>query len=125
MANLLKTTTADNAPLDGSAGTGEQATVSDFLTLQSLTNFGAMTGALTLAWHALQKLSPQWFSALWVPFAFAAAWGVVSIAISWDGLKNSDSGKIDPGNFLGAVFIAVINTLVLASAVVGAVAATT
>ena len=118
MTNLLKTTTAESAPLDASGGAGEKPTVSNFLTVQSLTNFGAMTGAISVAWLALQNLAP-WLSPIWVPFVFAGIWGVISIVMSWDGLKNPE-GQRDVGSVLGAIFIAFINALVLASAVVGA-----
>ena len=122
MANLLKTATAADAPLDGSGGAADKATVSNFLTVQSLTNFGAMAGAISVAWLALQNLAP-WLSAVWVPFAFSAVWGAISVVMSWDGLKNRQTGKRDVGAVLGAIFIAVINCLVLASAVVGAAGA--
>jgi hypothetical protein len=48
----------------------------------------------------------------------------VSILISLDGLKKANSAKYDLGSVAGAIFIAVINSLVLASAVVGAAVAT-
>jgi hypothetical protein len=124
VASLFKTTTSADSPLDGSGGTQTKPWVSDFLTIQSLTNFAAMTGSITAAWHALQRLNPQLFSALWVPYAFAAVFGLVSILMSLDGLRKSGSTKLDFGSLLGAVFIAVINALVLASAVVGAAVAT-
>ena len=125
MSSLFKTTTSEGAPLDASRGdssNGQQ--VSDFLTIQSLTNFGAMTGAITLAWGALKTLSPQIFSAIWVPYVFALLFGLVSILMSIEGLKKGNGGKLDAGSVAGAVFIGVINALVLASAVVGASAAT-
>jgi hypothetical protein len=78
-----------------------------------------MTGSISAAWHALQRLNPQLFSPLWVPYAFAGIFGLVSILISLDALTKSGSPKLDPGNVLGAAFIAVINALVLAGAVVG------
>ena len=120
ITNLLKTTTGGASPLDASSGTEEKPTVSDFLTIQSLTNFAAMTGSITAAWRALQRLNSGVFSALWVPYAFAGVFGLISILISLDGLKKAGSTKLEWGDFLGAVFIAVINALVLASAVVGA-----
>jgi hypothetical protein len=47
--------------------------------------------------------------------------------MSWDGFKKEKAGtkKLDLGSVLGAIFIAVINALVLASAVVGATSAGT
>lgn len=121
VTSLFKTTTTEAAPFDGSTPTATAAgatSVSDFLTVQSLTNFSAMTGAITAAWHALMRANSTMFSSLWVPYAFAAVFGLVSIVISTEGLKKS-SGKFDAGKIITAVFIATINALVLASAVVG------
>ena len=121
-ASAFLTTTSKKSPLDGSQGHTEKEGVSDFLTVQSLTNFAAMTGAITLAWNGLKLLSPALFSAIWVPYAFAFLFGVVSILMSLNGLKKED--KSDLGTIAAAIFIAVINALVLASAVVGATVAT-
>lgn len=127
--SLFKTATRADAPFDGSIAfapgssssmpaSSSSTSVSDFLTVQALTNFAAMTGAITAAWHALARLSPM-FSSAWVPYAFAGAFGLVSILISSDALKNPGSLKLDIGRVMAAIFIAVINALVLASAVVG------
>jgi hypothetical protein len=122
VASLFKTTTSADAPFDGSgvrgAAAGDTKSVSDFLTVQALTNFAAMTGAITAAWHALIRLDATRFSGLWVPYAFAAIFGVVSILISTDALKNA-GGKWSAGKVGGAIFVAIINALVLAGAVVG------
>lgn len=123
-ANLLMTTTSVQAPLDSSNGTKEKAGVSEFLTLQALTNFGAMTGSITAAWYALQRMSAPVFSGLWVPYVLAAAWGVVSILISLEGLKKDANARPSLGTVAGAAFVALINALVLASAVVGVAVAT-
>jgi len=120
---VFKTTTTDDSPLDASGGTTSKPAVSDFLTVQSFTNFAAMTGAITAAWHALQKLVPQ-ASSLWVPYALAFAWAVISVLISIDGLKKTGSAKLEAGTLLGAVFVAFVNSLVLAGAVVGTNVAT-
>jgi hypothetical protein len=118
--NVFKTTTTAESPLDASTGTEAKPAVSDFITVQSFTNFAAMTGAITAAWHALQTLTPG-AAAIWVPYLFAFVWAVVSFLISIDGLKKSKGGKetLDPGTVIGAVFVALINSLVLAGAVVG------
>jgi hypothetical protein len=123
--NVFKTTTAAESPLDASGGTTTKPAVSDFVTVQSFTNFAAMTGAITAAWHALQKLNPQ-MSTLWVPYLFSFAWAVISFLISIEGLKKTKNGsaRLELGTFLAAVFIAVINSLVLAGAVVGTEIAT-
>jgi hypothetical protein len=117
-SNLFKTTTSKSAPLDASDGDTGKPTVSDFITIQSLTNFSAMTGAITAAWGALKTLNSNLFSGVWVAYTFALIFGLISLVISLDGLKKD--GKIDLGNLLAAIFIALVNSLILASAVVGA-----
>jgi hypothetical protein len=52
----------------------DQTRASDFLTVQSLANFAAMTGAITVAWKALQAVSESTFSARWTPFVMALLW---------------------------------------------------
>jgi hypothetical protein len=123
-ASAFQTTTRADAPLDASGGAQDTPTVSDFLTIQSLTNFAAMTGAITAAWHALQRLDGQMFSTLWVPYGLALFFGIISIVTSLEGLKKGGGGSIALGTILGAIFIALMNALVLASAVVGAGLAT-
>jgi len=116
--NVFKTTTAPESPLDASVGTTAKAPVSDFLTVQTFTNFAAMTGAITAAWHGFQRLTPH-ASTLWVPYGCAFAWAVISVLISLDGLRKEGSNKAAAGTVLQAVFVAVINSLVLGGAVVG------
>ena len=116
LMKVFKTTTSSVSPLDASGGTDPGQSVSDFLTVQSFTNFAAMTGGLTMAWKALQKLSGSPLP--WVPYAMALVFGLCSVLMSLDGLKKD--GKFDWGNVLAAVFVAFLNSLVLASAVVGA-----
>jgi hypothetical protein len=118
--NVFKTTTSGESPLDASRGTEEKPTVSDFLTVQSFANFALMTGAIAAAWHALQKIMPS-ATTLWVPYGFAFVWAIISVLISLEGLKKGTdgSGKLDLGTVLGAIFVAAINSLVLAGAVVG------
>lgn len=124
-SSLFKIATNVDAPFDGSVAPstdpGKTASVSAFLTVQSLSNFAAMTGAIMAAWHALARLS-KFFSPIWVPYVLALFFGVVSIAISWDALKSSTKPSFS--KILATVFIALINSLVLASAVVGAGTAT-
>jgi hypothetical protein len=118
LANLFMTTTSADSPLDGSGGAATKPAVSDFLTVQAFANFAAMTGGISAAWHALERLAP-FFSSLWVPYLSAFAFGVISFLLSLEGLRAGGSPKIAPGHLWGALFIAVINALVLASAVVG------
>ena len=119
--DVFKTTTTTKSPLDASRGTEAKPGVSDFLTVQSFTNFAAMAGAITAAWNGLQKLIPG-ASTLWVPYVCAFIWALISILISIEGLKTTKRGtkKLEFGTVLGAVFVALINSLVLAGAVVGA-----
>ena len=118
--NILKTTTTEISPLDASTGNDAKPAVSDFLTIQSLTNFAAMTGAITAAWHALQLLMPS-ASTYWVPYIFAFIWAFISILILIEGLKVTKNGtkKLKLGTLLGSIFIGIINSLVLAGAVIG------
>ena len=121
--NVFKTSTTVGAPLDGSQGEGtSKPGVSDFLTVQSFSNFAAMTGAITAAWHALQKFQGLDAGSIWVPYSLAIVWGGISFLISLPGLKTN--GKYQAGTLLGALFVAFINSLVLAGAVVGTAAAT-
>ena len=129
--SVFKTSTSSSSPLDGSAGHaprtrsleggggggGGEAQVSDFLTVQSFTNFAAMTGAITAAWNALQRFSAIDQKMIWVPYGMALAWGLISFLISLPGLKGDDG--YEAGTVLGALFVAFINSLVLAGAVVG------
>jgi hypothetical protein len=121
-ANPFKIVTSVDDPLDASSVTvGEPGvSVSNFLTIQSFTNLAAMTGAITAAWHALVRLDSDLFSGLWVPYLFAMMFGLISILISVDGLKKPKSSDYDWSKVVTAIFIAIINSLVLASAVVGA-----
>lgn len=124
--DIFKTTATEAAPTNGAVADPGQAVgnstataVSDFLTVQSLANFSVMTGAITTAWKALQRLSED-FAGIWVPYAFAGLFAIVSLVSSIDGLKKE--GKLGP--VFSAAFIALINGLVLASAVVGTDAVT-
>jgi len=115
ISRVFKTSVASDQPLDGSVPGGDR-TISDFLTIQSLTNFGAMTGGITAAWHALARLDTA-LSSLYVPYAFTLVFLLVSLVTS--GTAFMEAGRFKWGAFFGAVFIGVINSLVLAGAVVG------
>jgi len=123
ITNVLKTTTSAASPLDASTGDTSKPPISEFLTIQSLANFAAMVGAITAAWNGLRILNP-WFSTPWVPYLFAFAWGVISVSISLSGLKHENSEKFNFGAIGQASFIALLNALVLASAVVGGASVT-
>lgn len=111
--SVFTVTTRAESPLDASQP-GTTRGISNFLTLQSFTNFAAMAGAISAAWHALRQLEPG-LATLWVPYGFALAWGVISFAMSWNGLRRE--GQV--GTMLAAAFIALVNALVLAGAVIG------
>jgi hypothetical protein len=111
--NLFAANTAAASPLDASNGNESSPSVSDFVTVQSFANFAVMTGAITAAWRALQIIIPR-ASALWVPYLFAFLWAIISFLMSAKDLKGKGFG-----NGCQAIFIALINSLVLAGAVVG------
>ena len=120
-SSVLMTSTSADAVTDGSTGNTSKPGVSDFLTVQSFTNFAAVSGAITAAWHAVHSLNPQMFGP-WFPYACAFLWATISYQISKDGLGKVDaSGKsVVPWGTTGqALFFAFINALVLAGSVVG------
>jgi hypothetical protein len=94
---------------------GEQETASNFLTVQSLTNFAAMTGALTVAWKALSALSSTTFATQWTPFWMAVIWLFVSLIMTATQQKSGEWLKNLPAWF----FIGAVNTFVLFAAVIG------
>ena len=124
VAAVFKTTTTEESPLSGiiNEPSGESArpnttAVSDFITVQSFTNFAAIAGAITAAWQALQRVDDR-FASLWIPYAFATLFALASLISSWQGLKGPNN-QLKLGTLLLAAFIAIINALILASAVVG------
>lgn len=76
-SSVLMTTTSKDSVTDGSTGDNTKAGVSDFLTVQSFTNFAAVSGAITAAWQAVQTLN-QGFFGLWFPYACAFVWAIIS-----------------------------------------------
>ncbi|MFE3174355.1 hypothetical protein ACFXPA_13480 [Amycolatopsis sp. NPDC059090] len=132
LAKAFATTTPTAEPTSGNLGDSAPAgtkNVSDFVTVQSLTNFAAMTGAVSAAWGGAQRfwnpLHGQWF-----PFTLCALFGLVSLLASRPGEKMLDaSGAALPGQpsslirWLQPSFIALVNVFVLYGAVVGAASA--
>ena len=120
LSNLFLTSTNSATPQDGNVTVGENTaslvSVSDFVTVQGLTNFSVMTGAIFAAWHALQ-LTGSWADSRWCPLAMCAIYGAVAITISDPVVKLAK-------NLVPTIFVAIINVLVLFSAVVGIGAAT-
>lgn len=121
-ANPFATTTRAESPLDGSGGTVNKAAVSDFVTIQSLTNFAVMSMSISAAWRVIQQLQLPGYSTWWWPFGLCLFFGLLSFGTSWEGLKKSK--QISWPHVGGAVFIAFINSLILTSAVIGATTAT-
>jgi hypothetical protein len=118
MAGLFMTSARAEAPYDGAVDGGANTSVSDFLTLQSVTNFAVMSTALAGAWKGLQKLDAGLFSGIWVPYALAGVFGALSVIMSWDAYKKPD-GSRDGGKIGMAVFLGFLNSMALASAIIG------
>ena len=76
-SSVLMTSTSRDAVTDGSTGDTSKPGVSDFLTIQSFTNFAAVSGAITAAWQAVQALNPTFFGP-WFPYACAFMWATIS-----------------------------------------------
>jgi hypothetical protein len=116
------TTTMSSDPLDGRVSkitggtggayqlTGEPKEVSDFVTVQSLTNFAAMTGALTAAWAGLRQVPWAFLDSKWIPFILSVFFGVISYIVS--DLPGSREKW-------AAGLIGFLNALILFAAVVG------
>ena len=89
--------------------------VSDFITVQSLTNFTAMTGAFAAAWGAARQLDVSFFDGPGFPLMLCIAFALVSVFTSGLGAN--------PKHWLSPLFIALLNSLVLFGAVLSAGAA--
>lgn len=119
LANVFMTTVNENSPLDASSGTDPNTRISEFLTIQSFTNFAAMSGGITTVWRGMQVLWPRCESIV-VPFLMAGIWSIISILLSVNIVLKKNAGKWDKWGKLGQLFlIALINAFVLASAVIG------
>lgn len=121
LRTVFNVATDESAPLDASGGAAAKQTVSGFITTQSFTNFAVMTGAITMAWNAIRTLIPA-ASGLWIPYLLALGWAAAAVVTSLEGLKKK--GKLVASTLTVAIFTAIINSLVLAGAVVGTAAAT-
>ncbi|GAB3375925.1 hypothetical protein [Amycolatopsis echigonensis] len=132
LAKAFATTTATAEPTSGNLGDAAPAgtkNVSDFVTVQSLTNFAAMTGAVSAAWGGAQRLWNP-LHGHWFPFTLCALFGLVSLLASRPGEKALDAnGTLVPGQaaplirWLQPSFIALVNVFVLYGAVMGAAVA--
>jgi hypothetical protein len=110
ISNAFGTTVSADNPTDPTKGNGDKI-VSDFITVASLTNFSAMTGAIATAWGALRQVSSS-FDGNWLPFTLSMLFALVSVVASKPGWKFS--------LWLPATFIAALNALTLFGAVIGA-----
>lgn len=108
---------AKNPSNSQTLGTDAQTSVSEFLTVQSLTNFAAITGAITIAWKALKAVSSSDFSTRWTPFAMALAWLVVSLIAT--AAQQDKTARTSIVFWTTGIFIGIINSLVLFGAVIG------
>jgi hypothetical protein len=95
----------------------DETKISEFLTIQSLANFAAMTGALTVAWKALEHIGSAWTTSYWVPFALSEAWALVSLVLSASQQDRVTQRSL--GFWIPALFIGFINSLILFAAVLG------
>jgi hypothetical protein len=95
----------------------QQTSVSEFLTVQSLTNFAAITGAITIAWKALKAVSSSDFSSQWTPFVMAFVWFAVSLIAT--AAQQDKSARVSIAFWATGIFIGIINALVLFGAVIG------
>jgi hypothetical protein len=111
-SSIFMVSTAPDSLFTAAPGVDPRRSVSNFLTVQSFANFAAMTGAVAAAWKALQLAFP-WAAALWVPYVMAFIWGLISVWMSIETIREPKS------NVAVAIFIAFLNSLVLAGAVVG------
>ncbi|MFI1285148.1 hypothetical protein ACH4U5_31060 [Streptomyces sp. NPDC020858] len=111
LTRTFLTTTTTKTPQDGNtSGTPDAKQVSDFITVQSFTNFAAMSGAVLGAWKAVQLTQWNGTDSRTVPFVLCLAFGLISVLMSK--LSWREAGP--------AVFVALLNSLVLFGAVVGA-----
>ncbi|MFK0250874.1 hypothetical protein ACIQUM_39790 [Amycolatopsis azurea] len=131
IATAFGTTAAADAPTSGKLEVAPAGTksVSDFITVQSLTNFAATTGAIAAAWGGGQSLwAPM--RGTWFPFALCALFGLVSLVASRPSaaLVGNDGQRLSEqpswfARFGQPSFIALVNVFVLYGAVLGASAA--
>lgn len=111
ISNAFGTTVQANSPTDPTVTSGDKKVVSDFITVASLTNFSAMTGAIATGWGGLRQVSGQ-FDSNWVPFLGCLLFALVSLLSSEPGKEFRMWGP--------AAFIAALNALTLFAAVLGA-----
>ena len=116
LATAFATTVPVDQPTNGNLALqpddAPKKQVSNFITVQSLTNFAAMTGAVTAAWGGAQGVSHV-FDAPWFPFLLCLTFAVTSFLASKPAEPRDVSGWAQP------LLIAIVNAFVLFGAVVG------
>ncbi|MCW6005371.1 hypothetical protein K1W54_12375 [Micromonospora sp. CPCC 205371] len=91
--------------------------ISNFLTIQSLANFPAITGAIAVAWKALQALDESTFGSRLTPLLLAAAWLLVSLVLS---AREADRATVRSAWYWsGTIFVGMLNMAVLFAASLG------
>ena len=88
-----------------------------FVTLQSLTSFAGATGVVGLLWRTLAAVLPSWGTSVSAAFWCALLVGAALYVISE---TDPARGPLRPRDYCVDAFVALINVLVLFSAVVGA-----
>lgn len=102
---------ADAVSVRAMDGAGNEVSTNVFTTPQSLVTFSGATGAAIAVANVLVALAPGLESA-WVKFGSAVFVGLVVYLIGFD-------QTLEPRRQLVALFIAAINTFVIAAAVLG------
>lgn len=116
--DLLLTTVRKSNPtnsLTDASDAQELTSVSEFLTVQSLANFAAMSAAIAAAWRVLEKVHPA-FASMWLPWGLALGWLVVSLLLSKAGAPPQ---KALTGYWIPLAFIGLLNSTILVAAVAG------
>lgn len=106
-------TTVSRGSIDGNTGVigeGEHTSVSEFLTVQSLSNFPVVAAAISTTWGGL-RVAWSGFDYYYTPAVFCLFYAVVSMVTS----------DLDRNHrvVISAAFVAVVNSMVLFSAVIG------
>jgi hypothetical protein len=115
-ALLTSVSKANRSNANPAEAAADQTKNSDFLTVQSFTNFAAVTGAVTTAWKALESLNSSLFGPNYTPFCLALLWLVVSVSLA----VQADRSHVRTWAFWSSsLFIGTLNALVIFAAVIG------
>ncbi|WP_370943288.1 hypothetical protein AB5J62_29875 [Amycolatopsis sp. cg5] len=111
-AQVFGTTVAGDKKITGNFGDAKPEgakNVSDFVTTQSFSNFSGMAIVIYGVWKIMQHVF-DFFRGTWFPAILCAAFLAVSVAASWSNT---------PGKRITAIFIAILNSILLYGAVIG------